>query len=121
VLSDADPSSRTPSVAKKRLRVIMAPGIRMLTTINGVVTDRFHPMCVTLWERSAPPGVFPAMTSTIICGLRLSSKRAGFLIEPWAELRRRGVTERRLVVVGKGRLAPYQRLTRKVLCECGAI
>jgi UDP-glucose:(heptosyl)LPS alpha-1,3-glucosyltransferase len=36
------------------------------------------------------------------------------MIEAMGELRRRGITNVRLVVVGKGRLAPYQRLTRKV-------
>ena len=74
-------------------------------------------------RRSAPPGVSPAADLVLLfVGSGFHRKGLGCVVEAMGELRRRGVTNVRLIVIGKGRLAPYQRLTRKVaVCRCGAI
>jgi UDP-glucose:(heptosyl)LPS alpha-1,3-glucosyltransferase len=92
------------------------PGIRMLTIYNGVDTDRFHAdVCHRFREtQRAAWGVSSVDLVLLFVGSGFYRKGLGCLIEAMGELRRRGVTNVRLVVVGKGRLAPYQRLTRKV-------
>jgi UDP-glucose:(heptosyl)LPS alpha-1,3-glucosyltransferase len=92
------------------------PGSRMLTIYNGVDTDRF---CAGMRHRfretqRAAWGVSAADLVLLFVGSGFHRKGLGCTIEAMGVLRRRGVTNVRLVVVGKGRLAPYQRLTRKV-------
>jgi UDP-glucose:(heptosyl)LPS alpha-1,3-glucosyltransferase len=92
------------------------PGTRMLTIYNGVDTDRFHAGVRHRFRETqrAAWGVSSADLVLLFVGSGFHRKGLGCLIEAMGELRRRGVTNVRLVVVGKGRLTPYQRLTRKV-------
>lgn len=92
------------------------PGTRMLTIYNGVDTDRFHAGVRHRFRETqrAAWGVSSADLVLLFVGSGFYRKGLGCLIEAMGELRRRGVPNVRLVVVGKGRLTPYQRLTRKV-------
>lgn len=92
------------------------PGTRMLTIYNGVDTDRFHAGVRHRFRETqrAAWGVSSADLVLLFVGSGFHRKGLGCLIEAMGELRRRGVPNVRLVVVGKGRLTPYQRLTRKV-------
>jgi UDP-glucose:(heptosyl)LPS alpha-1,3-glucosyltransferase len=92
------------------------PGTRMLTIYNGVDTDRFHAGIRHRFRemQRAAWGVSAADLVLLFMGSGFHRKGLGCMIEAMGELRRRGITNVRLVVVGKGRLAPYQRLTRKV-------
>ena len=92
------------------------PGPRMLTIYNGVDTGRFHAGVRQRYrqtQRSAW-GVSAADLVLLFAGSGFHRKGLGCVVEAMGELRRRGVTNVRLVVIGKGRLAPYQQLTRKV-------
>jgi UDP-glucose:(heptosyl)LPS alpha-1,3-glucosyltransferase len=92
------------------------PAIRMLTIYNGVDTDRFHADVRHRFRETqrAAWGVSSVDLVLLFVGSGFHRKGLGCLIEAMGMLRRRGVTNVRLVVVGKGRLAPYQRLTHKV-------
>jgi UDP-glucose:(heptosyl)LPS alpha-1,3-glucosyltransferase len=92
------------------------PGTRMLTIYNGVDTDRFHAGVRHRFRemQRAAWGVSSADLVLLFVGSGFYRKGLDCLIEAVGELRRRGVTNARLVVVGKGRFAAYQRLTRKV-------
>ena len=92
------------------------PRTRMTTIYNGVDTDRFH---VDLRRRFREAqrtawGVSADDLVLLLVGSGLHRKGLDCAIEALGELRRRGVMHVRLVVVGKGRLAPYQWLTRQV-------
>jgi UDP-glucose:(heptosyl)LPS alpha-1,3-glucosyltransferase len=88
----------------------------MLTIYNGVDTERFHADVRqrfrdtqrTVW------GVSRADVVLLFVGSGFHRKGLGSVIEAMGALRRRGVTNVRLMVTGKGRLAPYQRLARQV-------
>jgi UDP-glucose:(heptosyl)LPS alpha-1,3-glucosyltransferase len=92
------------------------PRTRMTTIYNGVDTVRFHgdvrrrfrEAQRTAWGVSADDLVL------LLVGSGLHRKGLARVIEALGELRRRGVMHVQLIVVGKGRLAPYQRLTRQV-------
>ena len=92
------------------------PGTRMLTIYNGVDTDRFHAGVRQRFRETqrAAWGVSTADLVLLFVGSGFHRKGLGCVIEAMGELRRRGVTNVRLIVVGKGRVAPYQRLTRQV-------
>jgi UDP-glucose:(heptosyl)LPS alpha-1,3-glucosyltransferase len=92
------------------------PGTRMLTIYNGVDTDRFHAGVRHRFRESARAawGVSAADLVLLFVGSGFQRKGLGCTIEAMGELRRRGVMNVRLVVLGKGRLAPYQRLTRRI-------
>jgi UDP-glucose:(heptosyl)LPS alpha-1,3-glucosyltransferase len=92
------------------------PGRRMLTIYNGVDTERFH---AGVRSRFREPqrlawGVLPTEVVVLFVGSGFQRKGLGCLLEAVAMLRRRGGTHVRLVVVGKGRLTPYQRLARRL-------
>jgi UDP-glucose:(heptosyl)LPS alpha-1,3-glucosyltransferase len=92
------------------------PSTRMLTIYNGVDTDRFHAgvrQCFRETQRTAW-GVSRADLVLLFVGSGFHRKGLGSVVEAMGELRRRGVTNVRLIVIGKGRLVPYQRLARKV-------
>ena len=92
------------------------PGPRMLTIYNGVDTDRFHAgvgQRFRLTQRAAW-GVSTADLVILFVGSGFHRKGLACVVETMGELRRRGVTNVRLIVIGKGRVAPYQRLTHKV-------
>jgi UDP-glucose:(heptosyl)LPS alpha-1,3-glucosyltransferase len=92
------------------------PSPRMLTIYNGVDTGRFHAGVRqrfretqrTAWDVSGADLVL------LFVGSGFRRKGLGSAVQAMGELRRRGVMNARLVVIGKGRLAPYQRLARKV-------
>jgi UDP-glucose:(heptosyl)LPS alpha-1,3-glucosyltransferase len=92
------------------------PATRMLTVYNGVDTDRFHPGVRQLFRerQRAVWGVSTTDLVLLFVGSGFHRKGLDRMIEALGELRRRGATNVRLVVVGRGRLAPYQRLARKV-------
>jgi UDP-glucose:(heptosyl)LPS alpha-1,3-glucosyltransferase len=92
------------------------PGGRMRTIYNGVDTDRFHAGVRHRFRgmQRAAWGVAAADLVLLFVGSGFHRKGLGCVVEAMGELRRRGVTNVRLVVVGKGPQAPYQRLARKV-------
>jgi UDP-glucose:(heptosyl)LPS alpha-1,3-glucosyltransferase len=92
------------------------PATRLLTIYNGVDTDRFHPGVRQLFRQTqrAVWGVSTTDLVLLFVGSGFHRKGLDRMIEALGELRRRGATNVRLVVVGKGRMAPYQRLARKV-------
>jgi UDP-glucose:(heptosyl)LPS alpha-1,3-glucosyltransferase len=92
------------------------PSTRMLTIYNGVDTDRFHADVRQRFRETqrAAWGVSSADLVLLFVGSGFHRKGLGCMIEAVGELRRRGVMNVRLVVVGKGRLAPYRRLAHKV-------
>jgi UDP-glucose:(heptosyl)LPS alpha-1,3-glucosyltransferase len=92
------------------------PSTRMLTIYNGVDTDRFHAGVRQRFRETqrAAWGVSSADLVLLFVGSGFHRKGLGCMIEAMGELRRRGVMNVRLVVVGKGRFAPYQRLAHKV-------
>jgi UDP-glucose:(heptosyl)LPS alpha-1,3-glucosyltransferase len=92
------------------------PATRMLTIYNGVDTARFHAGIRRRFRdmQRAAWGVSAADLVLLFVGSGFHRKGLGCVIEAMGELRRRGMANVRLVVVGKGRLAPYQRLMRKV-------
>jgi UDP-glucose:(heptosyl)LPS alpha-1,3-glucosyltransferase len=92
------------------------PATRMLTIYNGVDTDRFHPGVRQLFRETqrAVWGVSTTDLVLLFVGTGFHRKGLDRMIEALGELHRRGATNVRLVVVGKGRLAPYQLLARKV-------
>ena len=89
---------------------------RMLTIYNGVDTDRFQANVRQRFRQKqrAAWGVSAADLVLLFAGSGFHRKGLACVVEAMGELRRRGVTNVRLVVIGKGRLAPYQRLTYKV-------
>jgi UDP-glucose:(heptosyl)LPS alpha-1,3-glucosyltransferase len=92
------------------------PRTRMLTIYNGVDTARFHAGVRQRFRKTQRTawGVSADEVVLLCVGSGFHRKGLGCAIEALGELRRRGVTDVRLVVVGKGRLAPYQRRTRKL-------
>lgn len=89
---------------------------RMLTIYNGVDTDRFH-MGVRHRFREGQRAAWGVSTDDLVLlyiGSGFQRKRLGAVIEALGEVRRRGIMHVRLIVVGKGRLAPYQRLAHRV-------
>jgi UDP-glucose:(heptosyl)LPS alpha-1,3-glucosyltransferase len=92
------------------------PVTRMLTIYNGVDTDRFQAGVRQRFRETqrAAWGVSSTDLVLLFVGSGFHRKGLGSVVEALGELRRRGVTNVRLVVIGKGRLAPYQRLTRRV-------
>jgi UDP-glucose:(heptosyl)LPS alpha-1,3-glucosyltransferase len=91
-------------------------GTRMLTIYNGVDTDRFHAGVRQRFRQAQRTawGVSAADLVLLFAGSGFHRKGLGCVVEAMGELRRRGVTNVRLIVIGKGRLAPYRRLTHKV-------
>jgi UDP-glucose:(heptosyl)LPS alpha-1,3-glucosyltransferase len=115
--------SETPSIiANSRggyeeiVRHYGVPRTRMLTIYNGVDTDRFQvgvrARCRTM--QRAAWGVAADEFVLLYIGSGFHRKGLGVVIAALSELRRRGIANVRLVVVGKGPLAPYQRLAHKV-------
>jgi UDP-glucose:(heptosyl)LPS alpha-1,3-glucosyltransferase len=92
------------------------PPTRMLTIYNGVDIDRFNTGVRRRFReaRRAAWGVSAADVVLLLVGSGSHRKGLGCAIEALGELHRRGVTHVRLVVVGKGHVAPYQRLARQV-------
>jgi UDP-glucose:(heptosyl)LPS alpha-1,3-glucosyltransferase len=89
---------------------------RMLTIYNGVDTNRFH---VSVRQRYREIqrqawGVAADELVLLYVGTGFHRKGLGVMIEALGELRRCGMTNVQLIVVGKGRLAPYRRLAHKV-------
>jgi UDP-glucose:(heptosyl)LPS alpha-1,3-glucosyltransferase len=91
------------------------PSTRMLTIYNGVDTDRFNAGVRhrfretqrTAWGVSADDVV-------LLCvGSGFHRKGLDHAIEALGQLHQRGIMHVRLVVVGKGRPEPYQRLARQ--------
>src|SRR5919109_474862 len=83
---------------------------------RGVDTARFHAGVRRRFRdmQRAGWGVSAADLVLLFVGSGFHRKGLSCMIEAMGELRRRGVANVRLIVVGKGRLAPYQPLTRKV-------
>jgi UDP-glucose:(heptosyl)LPS alpha-1,3-glucosyltransferase len=92
------------------------PETRMLTIYNGVDTERFQ-AGVRQHFRDRQRAAWGASTTDLVLlfvGSGFYRKGLGHAIGALGELRRRGVTNVRLVVIGKGRLAPYLRLANQV-------
>jgi UDP-glucose:(heptosyl)LPS alpha-1,3-glucosyltransferase len=89
---------------------------RMRTIYNGVDTDRFHVGVRHRFREGqrAAWGVSADDLVLLYIGSGFHRKGLGSIIEALGELRRRGLTHVRLVAVGKGYLAPYQRLAQQV-------
>jgi UDP-glucose:(heptosyl)LPS alpha-1,3-glucosyltransferase len=90
-------------------------GGRLTTIYNGVDTDRFHPGVRARWRdgQRAAWGVAADEVVLLCVGSGFQRKGLPGLIQALALLLRRGVAPLRLVVVGKGRVAPYRRLARQ--------
>lgn len=88
---------------------------RLTTIYNGVDPERFHPNVRTRWRETqrAAWGAAPDDLVILFVGSGFRRKGLGVLIAALAALRARGVSKLRLVIVGKGRITPYQRLAQK--------
>jgi UDP-glucose:(heptosyl)LPS alpha-1,3-glucosyltransferase len=92
------------------------PHTRMSTIYNGVDTERFHTGVRqrlrqgqrAAWEVSADELVL------LYVGSGFHRKGLDAVVKALGELRRRGLTNARLIVVGKGRLGPYRRLAHEL-------
>jgi UDP-glucose:(heptosyl)LPS alpha-1,3-glucosyltransferase len=95
---------------------------RMLTIYNGVDTERFHPGVRQRFREAqrAAWGVSAAELVLLFVGSGFHRKGLACAIGAMSELRQRGITNVRLVVIGKGRVALYRRLSHK-LGVAGAI
>jgi UDP-glucose:(heptosyl)LPS alpha-1,3-glucosyltransferase len=92
------------------------PHTRMSTIYNGVDTGRFHTgvrQRLRQVQRAAW-GVSADELVLLYVGSGFHRKGLDAVVKALGELRRRGLTNARLVVVGKGRLGPYQRLAHKL-------
>jgi UDP-glucose:(heptosyl)LPS alpha-1,3-glucosyltransferase len=91
------------------------PRARMTTIYNGVDTDRFHADVRRRFRETQRTawGVSADELVLLLVGSGFHRKGLGCAIEALGELHRRGLTHVRLVVVGKGRREPYQRLARR--------
>jgi len=91
------------------------PSTRMLTIYNGVDTDRFNIGVRRLRETQRTAwGVTATDVVALSVGSGFHRKGLDCAIEALGELRRRGLGQVRLIVVGKGRPGPYRRLARQV-------
>ena len=88
---------------------------RMTTIYNGVDLERFHPGIRSRWRdaQRAAWGVVPDEIVLLWVGSGFQRKGLPCLIEALALLCGRGIANLRLVIVGKGPVAPYQRLARQ--------
>jgi len=88
---------------------------RLTTIYNGVDPERFHPGVRSRWRgiQRAAWGAAPDDLVLLFVGSGFRRKGLGVLIAALAALRARGVSKLRLVIVGKGRITPYQRLAQK--------
>jgi UDP-glucose:(heptosyl)LPS alpha-1,3-glucosyltransferase len=95
------------------------PRSRLLTIYNGVDTERFHPGIGLRYgaEQRAAWGVSADELVLLYVGSGFHRKGLATVIEALARLRAQGMTHVRLVVVGKGRLAPYRRLARRLAVD----
>jgi len=92
------------------------PRACMTTIYNGVDTERFHTGVRqrlrqgqrAAWEVSADELVL------LYVGSGFHRKGLDAVVKALGELRRRGLTNARLIVVGKGRLGPYRRLAHEL-------
>lgn len=92
------------------------PHTRMSTIYNGVDTDRFH-IGVRQRLRKEQRALWGVSTGELVLlyvGSGFHRKGLGAVVKALGELRRRGLTNVRLIVAGKGRLGPYQRLAQKL-------
>jgi UDP-glucose:(heptosyl)LPS alpha-1,3-glucosyltransferase len=91
------------------------PPARLLTIYNGVDTDRFNGAVRRRCreEQRAAWGVAGDDLVWLSVGSGFYRKGLDRSIQALGELHRRGVRQIRLVVVGKGRAGPYQRLARR--------
>jgi UDP-glucose:(heptosyl)LPS alpha-1,3-glucosyltransferase len=92
------------------------PDTHLLTVYNGIDTDRFHRGVRQRLreEQRAAWGVSAGDLVLLYVGSGFRRKGLDAVVKALSELRRHGVTNVRLMVVGKGRLEPYQRLASKV-------
>jgi UDP-glucose:(heptosyl)LPS alpha-1,3-glucosyltransferase len=92
------------------------PLTHMSTIYNGVDTDRFHLGVRQRLrkEQRAAWGVSVGELVLLFMGSGFHRKGLGTVVKALGELRRCGVTNVRLMVVGKGRLGPYQHLAHKL-------
>jgi UDP-glucose:(heptosyl)LPS alpha-1,3-glucosyltransferase len=92
------------------------PGTRLLTIYNGVDTERFHSGLRRHLRQTqrAAWGVSATDLVLLFAGTGFQRKGLRHAIAALGELRRRHITNVRLVVIGKGRIAAYQRLAHKL-------
>jgi len=91
------------------------PSTRMVTIYNGVDTDRFNTGVRRFRETQRTAWGVAADDVVLLCvGSGFHRKGLDRAIEALGAMRRRGIDQVRLVVVGKGRPGPYQRLARQV-------
>jgi UDP-glucose:(heptosyl)LPS alpha-1,3-glucosyltransferase len=88
------------------------PTTRMTTIYNGVDTERFHPGLRRRLRESqrATWGVSADTIVLLFVGSGFHRKGLDRLIRALEELRARGISNVRVVVVGKGHIAAYRRL-----------
>jgi UDP-glucose:(heptosyl)LPS alpha-1,3-glucosyltransferase len=91
------------------------PRARLRTIYNGVDTDRFHVGMRQRWRgvQRAAWGISADTIVILLLGSGFHRKGLGLLIQALGELRRRGIRNVSVVVVGTGRIKPYQRLARQ--------
>jgi UDP-glucose:(heptosyl)LPS alpha-1,3-glucosyltransferase len=88
------------------------PESRVTIIYNGVDTTRFH-LGVRREFRETQRTAWGVSSDSLVLvfvGAGFHRKGLQYLILALGELRRRGISTIRLMVVGKGRIAPYQRL-----------
>jgi UDP-glucose:(heptosyl)LPS alpha-1,3-glucosyltransferase len=92
------------------------PRTRLTTIYNGVDTDRFHDRVRSRFREAqrAAWGVSAENLVMLLVGSGFHRKGLGTLIQALGELRARGISNVQVVVVGTGRIKPYQRLARQV-------
>ncbi len=92
------------------------PSTRMLTIYNGVDTDRFNAgVRRRLRETQRMAWGVSSDELVLLCvGSGFHRKGLDCAIDALGGLRRRGIGQVRLVVVGKGRPGPYRRLARQL-------
>jgi UDP-glucose:(heptosyl)LPS alpha-1,3-glucosyltransferase len=88
---------------------------RLTVIHNGVDLERFHPGIQSRWRETqrATWGVTRDDIVLLFVGSGFRRKGLGVLIMALATLRARGLSNLCLVIVGKGRVAPYQRLAQR--------
>lgn len=92
------------------------PGARIRVIYNGVDTARFHPGVRARFRepQRAAWGVPPDSVVLLCVGAGFHRKGLGLLVRALGELRAHGISNVRVVVLGKGRTRPYQRLAAQV-------
>jgi UDP-glucose:(heptosyl)LPS alpha-1,3-glucosyltransferase len=91
------------------------PSTRMLTIYNGVDTTRFNAAVRRLRKAQRTAWGVSAADVVLLCvGSGFHRKGLDCAIETLGELHRRGISQIRLIVVGKGRPGPYRRLARQL-------